>query len=175
MKKKVCFPYFVQGALERLHKLVRKFSYEADSIAEEKWSVVYHNLSDGGVQGGEKLVFGKDLALGEKVHDGALSHVGIAYKRNSYHTSAMASLGCHLAVYLLELVFELGDLVHYYTAVCLQLLFTGSASGSSTSPLPFQAAPHAGKPREDVLVSCKLDLSLGVCRLGPHSEDVQNQ
>ena len=175
VKEKVCFPDLIKRALERFHKLVREFSDEAYGIAEEERSVVYNHLSYGCVQGGEELVFRKDLALGEKVHYGALSNIGIAYKRDSYHASAMASLGGHLAVYLLELVFELRDLVHYYTAVCLQLFFTGSATGSATSTLSFQVAPHTGKPRENILVSCKLDLGFGISSLGPHRENIQNQ
>ena len=80
MHQDISFPYLVKGALERFYQLCREFSDESYRVAEQERQVAYDYLSYCGVKGCEEFVFCEDLALGEEVHDGTLSHVGVTYE-----------------------------------------------------------------------------------------------
>ena len=170
MYQYIGFAHLVKGAFKGLYKLRREFSDKSYGIAQKERYIAYYDLSDGGVEGGEKLVLGKYVRLRKEVHQSGLAYIGISDEREPYELAAVASLGGHLPVYLRKLFLEPGYPFPYYAPVYLNLAFTHSSAHSYTAPLPFEVGPHSGEPGEHVVVSRELHLHLRVRGLRPLRE-----
>ena len=171
----VGFSHFVERTLESFDELGGKFADESDRVAQQEWNVLDDYLSDGGVEGCEEFVFGENVRFRKQVHKGTLANVGVADKSESYHLSAVPALGAHLPVYLGKLFLEPGNSLLNDSAVGLNLGFSHTAAGTSSSPLPFEVSPHAGQAWKHVIVFGQLYLHLGIGRLGPLGEDFQDE
>ena len=77
-----------------------------DYTGKEERKIFHHDFSYCGVESGEEFVLGKDLALGEQVHNGALAHVGVADKGHTDESAAVLALSGLLLVYLGQAFFE---------------------------------------------------------------------
>ena len=168
-------PDLVQGALEGLYQLRRQFPDEADGVAQQEGDVLDDHLPDGRVQGGEELVLREDVGFREEVHQGALAHVGVTHERQAHEAAAVAPLGGHLAVHLLEVLLQLGNPLFDDPAVHLDLGLTHTAAGAHAAPLPLQVCPHAGEPWQHVLIMSQFHLHLRIGGLGSLGEDLQDQ
>ena len=111
----------------------------------------------------------------QQIHQRGFPDVGVSYERNPYQAAAVAPLDGHLAVDFLQVFLQFGDVVADDTAVGLDFAFARSASCSGTASLPFQVCPHACQAWQHVFVLCQLHLCLGIGRLCPLDEDVQNE
>ena len=76
----------------------RQFADEPDRIRKQERQVVEDHLADRGVERGEELVLGKNLALRNKVHQRRFADVGIAHQRHADHRTAVGALDRHLTV-----------------------------------------------------------------------------
>ena len=83
---------------------MRKFSNETNGIREQKWKIMHNNLAHRGIQRCEEFILRKDITLGQHVHDGALTHVGVPHQSHTYKRSTITSLRRHLLVDLLQLL-----------------------------------------------------------------------
>ena len=175
MHQQVGFAHLVERRFERLDQFGRQFADEADRIRKQKRQVVEDHLADRGVERGEELVLGKDLALRNQVHQRRFADVGIAHQRHADHRTAVGALDRHLTVDLLQILLELGDPVADDTAVGLDFAFARAAAGPRTAPLPFEVGPHTRKPGQHVLVIGQLHLRLGIGGLRPRHENIEDQ
>lgn len=175
MHKYVCFAHFVERTFECFYELSWEFADEADGVAQKERNVLDDHLSDCCVERCKEFVFGENVRLCQQVHQGAFTHVRIAYEGQPDHLSAMAALGAHLSVYLGKLFFKTGNSLLYYASVYLYLGFAHTAAGTPTAPLSFEVGPHAGKPWKHVVVFGQLYLHLCIGGLGPLGEDFQDK
>ncbi len=166
--------HLVEGGLERLDEAGGELADETDGVGEQEGEVVDYDLAHGGVEGGEKLVFGEHLAFAEEVHQRGLTHVGISNQGHAGEFAAVLALDRLLFVDGAELLLEPGDFVEDYAAVGLDLRFTGAAH-ADTAALAFEVGPQARQARQQVLVLGQFDLGFGVGCLGAAREDVENQ
>ena len=165
----------VQSALECLYKLCRELAYEAHGVTEEERDILNNNFPDSGVQCSEQLVFSEYVGLGQQIHDGTFTDVGISHERKPDHRSPVAPLGGHLAVNFLQLLFKQRYAAFYDSPVNLYLGLTHTASGSHTSSLALKVGPHAGKPWKHIVVPGQLNLHLSVGCLGSLGKYFQDQ
>ena len=152
---------------------MRKFSDEPYGVTQQKGQVVKDDFSDGSVQGGEQLVFGKNLALGHQGHQGALSGIGVSHECNAHQSTAVSALGGHLLVDGFQFFFEVRNAIANDPTVRLNFFFTW-ALHADASFLLLQVGPHVGEARQEVLVLGQFHLGLGVGRSCPLRKNVQN-
>ena len=146
-------------------------------------SLVDDDLAHCGVQRGKELVLREDLALGQQVHQRGLAHVGISHQCHADEPSAVLALGAFLFVYLCQALFQQGHAVQDDASVHLQLRLTRSTqthrafptAGARAASLSFEVRPQALQAGQHVLVLRQLYLRLGVGRLCPHGEDVEDE
>ena len=151
-----------------------KFADESDGVGEEERQIVDHYFAHRCVEGGEELVLGEYFRLGQKIHQGRFAYVGISDQSDTGEFAAGLALDGFLAVDSLQFILEERYAAEYYTAVGLDLCFTGTAH-ADTAALAFEVRPHPCQAREQVLVLRQLDLSLRGRRLGALCENVENQ
>ena len=84
MHKDICLSDLIQSTLESFYKLMRELSDESYSIAKQERYVFDDYLSYCGIQRCKQLVFCKNVAFGESIHQGTLTYVCISYKRNTH-------------------------------------------------------------------------------------------
>ena len=166
--------YLVEGRLERVDKVSWQLADEADGVGEQDGQVVDGNLAHGGVEGGEKLVLGKDVAFAEQVHYRALAHVGVSHQGHAGELAAVFALDGLLLVDGGQLLLQQRDAVEDDAAVGLDLCLTGAAH-ADTAALTLEVGPHARQSRQQVLVLGELDLRLGAGRLRAAGEDVEDE
>ena len=175
MHQQIGLAHLVERRFERLDQLGRQFADEPDRIRKQERQVVEDHLADRGVERGEELVLGKNLALRNQVHQRRFADVGIAHQRNADHRTAVGTLDRHLTVDFPQVLLEFGDPVADDTAVGLDFAFARAAAGSRAAPLPFEVGPHTRKPGQHVLVIGQLHLRLGIGGLRPRHENIENQ
>ncbi len=124
---------------------------------------------------GEELVLREHVGLRQDVHQGALADVRIADERKPHQGAAVAALGGHLAVDLLQVLLEFRDPLLDDPAVHLDLGFTHTAAGAHAATLPLQVRPHTGEPGQHVLIMSQFHLHLRIGSLGPLGENLQDQ
>ena len=78
MDEEIGFGDLIESGLEAFDELGREFADESDGVGEEEGEVANNDLADGGVEGGEKFVFGEDIALSQKIEEGGLADVSVA-------------------------------------------------------------------------------------------------
>ena len=183
MKEQVGLAHLIESALEGVHEVVGQLAYESHRVREQEGQVVHNDLAHRGVQCGKELVLGKHLALGKEVHEGGLAHIGVTYKGNTDHATAVAALGGLLAVYLGKTLLEQRHAVEDDTTVHLQLCLTRttkthrafSATTAGTTALTLEVGPQALQTWEHVAVLRQFHLGLGIGSLCTHGKDVQDQ
>ena len=106
MDEYVGVAHLVESRFERVDQMCGQFAYEADSVGQQKRQVVDDDLAHCGVECCEKLVLGKHLAFGKKVHERRLPYVGVADERHAREFAAVFALHRFLLVDGCELVFE---------------------------------------------------------------------
>ena len=154
--------------------MVRELTDEADGVGKQEGYAFVGDLPHRGIQGGEELVLGEDVAFRQQIHQGRLPHVGIADQRYADHGVATLTAGFGLLVDLLEVLFQLGDLIADDPAVRLDLRLTGTPH-ADTAPLPFQVGPESAEAGEEVLHLRQFHLSFGLGGLGAAGEDVEDE
>ena len=174
MDQEVGLAHLVESRLEGVYEMGGKLADESHGIGEEEWQILNRNLPHGGVEGGEKFVFGKDVALAQEIHDGGFPDIGISHEGHAGELAPVFTLYALLAIDAFELGLEPGDPVEDDSAVGLDLRFAGTPH-AYTAALALEVGPHAGQPREKVLVLRQLHLSAGGSRLRPLGEDVENK
>lgn len=183
VEEQVGLSNFVECAFEGVDKVGWQLADEADGVAEQEGKVVDNDLADGGVERGEELVFCKDVALGEQVHERAFADVGVADECHANHPAAVASLSCLLLVDFGKPLLEQAHAVEDDASVHFELRLAWSAQShrafSSTATraaaLSLEVSPEALQAREHIPVLCQLDLRLGVGRLSAHGKDVEDK
>ena len=141
MHQQIGLAHLVERRFERLDQLGRQFADEPDRIRKQERQVVEDHLADRGVERGEELVLGENLAFRNQVHQRRFAHVGIADQRHADHCAAVRTLHGHLAVDLLEVLLQFGDAVADDAAVGLDFALSGAAAGSRAAPLAFEVGP----------------------------------
>ncbi len=141
MQQQVGLPHFVEGRFKGFYQPVREFADKADGIGKQERQVVDYHFAHRGVEGGEKLVFGKHVRFAQQVHQGGFAHVGIADQGNPYQPFATGALSDFLFVNFLQFFFQQADAVADDTAVGFNFLFTRAAH-ADTSALLFEMRPH---------------------------------
>ena len=146
---------------------------------------MYDDLADGGVEGGEKLVFGKDIALGKKVDERGLPDVGISYERHTDHPAAVLPLRGFLPFDVGKALFEERHAVEDDAAVHFELCLArtsqahtsafASSGTSGATALTLKVRPKALQAGEHIAVLSQLHLRLGVGGLRPHGKDVEDE
>ena len=154
--------------------MCRQLAYESYGVGEQEGEIVDGHLPHCGVERGEKLVFGEDVALAQEVHDRRFSYVGIAYECHARHVAAVLALYALLLVDVLQFLLESGDFVEDYSAVGFYLGLTRAAH-ADTASLTFEVGPHSGKAREQILVLRQLHLGAGRGRLCSFCENVEDE
>nr|DAF45424.1 MAG TPA: hypothetical protein [Siphoviridae sp. ctBLh2] len=175
MHQQVGLTHLVERRFERLDEFRRELADETDGVRQQEREVVEDDLAHRGVERREKFVLGKDLALGDEVHERRFAHVRIADERHTNHGTAVRALHGHLAVDLLEVLLEFGNAIADDAPVGLDLAFARTAAGSRTAALPLEVGPQTRQPGQHVFVVGQLHLRLGIGRLGPRHEDVEDQ
>ena len=175
MHQQVGFAHLVERRFERLDQLGGQFADESHGIGQQEREVVENHLAHRRVECCKEFVLGKHLAFGDQVHQRGLAHVGIAYQRHTHHRTAVRALHGHLTVDFLQILLEFGDPVTDDTAVGLDLALTGTAAGTGTAALPFEVSPHARKAGQHIFVVGQLHLRLGIGRLRPRHENIEDQ
>ena len=183
MDEQVGLPHLVEGGFEGVDEVGGQFADESHGVGEQEGQIVDDLLRDRRVEGGKEFVLGKDLALGEQVHECALAHVGIAHECHANHASAVFALGGFLLVNLGEPLFQQGDALQDDTAVHLQLGLARSAqshaslaaAATGAAALTFEVGPEPLQSGQHISVLGQFHLGLGLGRLCAHGEDVENQ
>ena len=175
MNQQVGFANLVQRRFERLDQFRRQFADKAHRVRKQEGQIVENHLADRGVERGEELVLGENLAFRNQVHQRRFADVGIAHQRHADHRTAVGALDRHLTVDFPQVLLEFGDPVADDTAVGLDFAFARAAAGSRAAPLPFEVGPHTRKPGQHVLVIGQLHLRLGIGGLRPRHENIENQ
>lgn len=93
MDQEVGLAHLVEGRFEGIDQVGRQLADKADSIGEEEGKVLDNHLANSRVERGEEFVLGKDLALGQKVHDGRFADIGIAHEGHADQSAAVLALG----------------------------------------------------------------------------------
>lgn len=75
-----------------------ELAYEAHGVCQQEGEILYGNLPHRGVESGEELVFGEDIALAKQVHKGGFPHVGISHEGHAGEFAAVFTLEGFLAV-----------------------------------------------------------------------------
>ena len=166
MQQQVGLACLVEGAFERVYQVGRQ-------LADKSYCV----------ESGEEFVLGKDLALGEQVHNGALAHVGVADKGHTDESAAVLALSGLLLVYLGQAFFEQAHAAEDDTTVHLKLGFTRTtqsyrtftATRARTTALALKVSPESLQTRQHVSILCQFHLCLGGSSLGAHGKDVENK
>ena len=125
------------------------------------------------VQANGAAVGGKNAA--QNIHQGRFADVGITHQRHTHHRTPVRSLDSHLTVDLLQILLEFADPVADDSTVRFDLALAGTAARSRAAPLPLQVRPHTRQTREHILVIGQLHLGLGIGRLRPRHENIENQ
>lgn len=133
MNQQVGFANLVQRRFERLDQFRRQFADKAHRVRKQEGQIVENHLADRGVERGEELVLGENLAFRNQVHQRRFAHVGIADQRHADHCAAVRTLHGHLAVDLLEVLLQFGNAVADDAAVGLDFALSGAAAGSRTA------------------------------------------
>ena len=175
MHQQVCLADLVERRFERLDELRRELADETDGVGQQEREVVEDNLAHRGVERREELVLGENLALRDKVHERRFSHVRISDERHTDHRTTVRALYGHLAVDLLEVLLEFGNAVADDASVGLDFALARTAAGSRTAALPLEVGPQTRQAGQHVLVVGQLHLRLGIGRLRPRHEDVEDQ
>ena len=183
MEKQVGFANLIERALEGFHEVCRQFADESDGIAEQEGQVVHDDLANRCVEGCEELVLGKDLALGEEVHQGALAHIRIANESHANHAASVASLSGLLLVDFCQSLLEQADAVQDDSTVHFELRLTRSAKSyrafasatSRAATLSLEVRPEPLQTGQHIAILSQFDLRLGIGRLCSHGEDVEDE
>ena len=183
MQQQVGLACLVEGAFERVYQVGRQLADKSYCVGKEERQIFHHDLSYGGVESGEEFVLGKDLALGEQVHNGALAHVGVADKGHTDESAAVLALSGLLLVYLGQAFFEQAHAAEDDTTVHLKLGFTRTtqsyrtftATRARTTALALKVSPESLQTRQHVSILCQFHLCLGGSSLGAHGKDVENK
>ena len=60
---------------------------ESNGVGEQEWKILDYDFAHSGAERGKEFVFGKHIALAQKIHQGRLAHIGIAHEG---HTGELA-------------------------------------------------------------------------------------
>ena len=183
MEQEVGLAHFVKGRLERVDQIGGELADEPDRVGKEERQIADDDLAHRGIESGKQFVLGKDLALGQQVHQSRLAHIGIANQSHTDETPPVLALGRFLLIYLGQATLEECHAVEDDATVHLKLGLTRttqtnrafSATGTRTAALPFKVCPQTLQTGQHVLVLRQLDLGLGIGRLGTHGKDVENE
>ena len=174
MHQKIRLAHLVERRLERLDQLGRQLTDKPDGIGQQERQVIDNHLANSRIECREQLILGKDITFAQQVHEGRLSDVRIAYQRHTDHLSAVLPLDALLLVDIHQLTFQSRDLVEDDSLIGLQLRLTRTTH-TDTTTLALQVCPQAGQAGQHITILRQLHLRLGVRRLRPTGEDVENQ
>ncbi len=174
MHQQVGLAHLVESRLERIDKMSGQLAYETYGVGEQKRQIVDNDLAHRGVERGEKLVFGKHLALAQHIHQSRLAGIGIAHESHARELAAVFALHGLLLVDGAQLLLQQRYFRQDYTAVGLDLRLARAAH-AYTAALAFEVSPHARKSRQQILILGQLDLRLGVGRTRTLGKDVEDE
>ena len=120
----------LQGGAEGLNELVGQVAHETDGVGKGV-GAPFGGLGppDGGVEGGEQGVLNHDAGLGEAVHEGGLTGVGVAGDRHRGDgpAPARAAFGLPRGRHGLDLAAQAGHALADAAPVELDLGLSGAA------------------------------------------------
>ena len=183
MHQQVGLAHLVECRFERVNEVGGQFADKSHGIGQQERQVLHHHLAHRGVESGEEFVLGEHLAFCQQVHHSRFPHVGISHESHADESSAVLSLCGFLLVNFHESLLQQGYALQNYTAVHLQLSLSRSAqsyaslaaSRARATALTLEVGPQSLQSWQHIAVLRQFHLRLGVSRLRPHGEDVENQ
>ena len=154
---------------------MRQFADETDRIGEQERQILDRHFSNGSIEGSKEFILREHIGLGEQIHEGGLTDIGITDERDAYHLSAMLALGCHLFINRFELLTQEGDTLPDDPFIRLNLGLTHTAIGTTTASLAVKVGPHTCQTRQHILQMRHLDLGLSVRGLRALKEDLEDK
>ena len=177
MEQNICVRQLLQCRLERGHQMMRQFADESDRVGEQNLLRVRDaQLARRRVERVKQPVVGLNPRTGQRIEQRGLSRVGISHNGNQRQLClfALSALdGTHLPDGF-QVSSQFVNAPSDVTAVALELGLTRAARADAAA-LTGQHLAHAGKPREDVLILCQLDLQFSLSGAGALGENIQNQ
>src|SRR3989442_2392550 len=165
---------FLEGRAERGNEVVRQLADEADGVGETKpVSVADIHLAGQGVERREQAILDEDVVARERAQDARLSSVGVAHERRARAGAPSLALVRAVVGYVVQPLFEDGDLAADGPAVGLKLGLARPAQPDATTDAG-EVRPHAGEPGQEVLELRQLHLQLRLGRARARREDVED-
>src|SRR6266498_4854273 len=169
--------HLFQRGLERGEQVFRQVADEAHGVVDDDLLVARQPQSAAGrIERGEHSLLGGDLAVGQRVEQGAFAGVGVTDDRDHGHVApdALDSALAPAFADVFQFVFEQRDAFAHAAAVDFELGFAGSAPADAAHQ-PGHLGAAAGQPRQQVLQLRQLDLNASLGGLRALGEDVQDQ
>ena len=154
---------------------MRQFADETDRIGEQERQILDRHFSNGSIESSKEFILREHIGLGEQIHEGGLTDIGITDERDAYHLSAMLALGSHLFVDRFKLLTQEGDTLPDDPFVSFDLRFTHTAVGSTSASLSVEVRPHTRQTRQHILKVRHFDLGLSIGCLGALKEDLEDK
>src|SRR3989441_192101 len=165
---------FLDGRAERGNEVVRQLADEADGVGETKpVSVADIHLAGQGVERREQAILDEDVVARERAQDARLSSVGVAHERRARAGAPSLALVRAVVGYVVQPLFEDGDLAADGPAVGLKLGLARPAQPDATTDAG-EVRPHAGEPGQEGLELRQLHLQLRLGRARARREDVED-
>ena len=124
--------------------MMRQFTDETDRIGEQERQILDRHFSNSRIEGSKEFILREHIGLGEQIHEGGLTDIGIPDERDAYHLSAVLALRSHLLIDGLKLLAQESDALSDDPFIRLNLGFTHTTVGSSSASLAIQVTPHTG-------------------------------
>ena len=178
VEKQVGLDDFFEGGLEGFDKAVGELLDEADGVGQQHVLVGGQlEAAGGGVEGGEKFVFGEDGGTGELVEESGFAGVGVADDGGEGPVGALAAgaLGFALAADGIEVADDTVDAFLGFAAVGFELGFTFAAAHADAAGLAGKVGPEAGEAGQQVLELGKLDLEFAFAGAGALGKDIKDE
>ena len=153
VEQQVRILHHFQGGFEGRHQLMGQPLDEPYGVRQGAAAAVRQiQLPGGGVQGGEQLILGIDVRMGQGIQQGALPGVGIPHQAHLLHFVLVPGplLLFPVALHPADLVFQEGDPIPDPPPVHFQLGFPGSP-GTDAAPQTGETGALAHDPGQHVL------------------------
>src|SRR5690606_42090466 len=135
---------------------------EAGGVAEQHRAPARELPAAGaGVERREKLVLGKHVSVGERVHQRALAGVRVADERDGHPIAPAGDFAFFAFLHFLEIATQISDALLGQPTVGFELLFTRAAH-TDAHLQPRQMLPHALEARKRVFELSELYVETGL-------------
>ena len=171
----------LQRGLERLDEIRRQLADEADGIGKQDLPLQLRQPETARrrIQRIEKAVVRRDVRAGQPVEHRGFSGVRIPDERGHRHGVFLAAAALRRAdaAHLFEIGLQIPDDPADVPPVGLKLRFARAAraDGRARAGLALKVGPHAGQPRQQIFILCKLHLQPALLCAGALGENIENE